>query len=83
MQFWGQAMPNRHPTGWMSETERGLTPQSFRFPQETVDVLDAVAAATGLPKREVVKEAIAEFAARRGIAPRTRSPRRHRSPSQG
>jgi hypothetical protein len=57
-------MANRNPTGWTSPANLALRLVSFRLPQETVDELTAIAAATGLAKRKVVQQAIADFAAK-------------------
>jgi len=40
-------MANRHPTGWMSNSERALTQVAFRLPQQTVDQLKHAAALAG------------------------------------
>jgi Ribbon-helix-helix protein, copG family len=57
-------MANRNPTGWTSPANLALRLVSFRLPQDTVDELTAAAAATGLPKRKVIQQAIADFAAK-------------------
>ena len=57
-------MANRNPTGWTSPANLALRLVSFRLPQETVDELTAAAAATGLAKRKVIQQAIADFAAK-------------------
>jgi hypothetical protein len=73
-------MASRARKGWISPANLALTPQSFRFPQETVDELTAAATASGLSKRQVVKEAIHEYAVARGIKVRRR---RRRAPEPG
>ena len=55
-------MGNRHPTGWMSSSERALTQVAFRLPQETVDLLKEAAARAGISQREALKQAIRDFA---------------------
>ena len=57
-------MANRNPTGWTSPANLALRLVSFRLPQETVDQLTAAAAATGLAKRKMIQQAIADFAAK-------------------
>jgi Ribbon-helix-helix protein, copG family len=55
-------MKNRHPTGWMSSSERALTQVAFRLPQQTVDLLKEAAARAGISQRAALKEAIHDFA---------------------
>jgi len=74
-------MTSRASKGWTSPANLALTPQSFRLPQDTVDLLEATAAATGLSKRRAVKQAIEEFAAKRGIEPRKPSRPVYRVPA--
>ena len=57
-------MANRNPTGWTSPANLALRLVSFRLPHETVDELTAAAAATGLAKRKMIQQAIADFAAK-------------------
>ena len=55
-------MAKRHPTGWMSNSERALTQVAFRLPQQTVDQLKHAAALAGVSQRTALKEAIHDFA---------------------
>jgi metal-responsive CopG/Arc/MetJ family transcriptional regulator len=71
-------MPNRHDTGWTSPANLALTMLSVRLPQESVDELDAASAASGLTKRQLIKQAIHEIAKQhlkqhRGAQPRTKA----------
>jgi hypothetical protein len=66
-------MANRHPTGWMSDSERTLTQIAFRLPQQTVDQLKHAAALAGVSQRTALKEAICDFAEKqRRTSPRSR-----------
>jgi hypothetical protein len=67
-------MTNRHPTGWMSSSERALTQVAFRLPPQTVDLLKEAAARAGISQREALKQAIHDFAEKQWSA----SPRRPR-----
>jgi hypothetical protein len=55
-------MANRHPTGWMSNSERALTQVAFRLPRQIVDQLKHAAALAGVSQRTALKEAIHDFA---------------------
>jgi hypothetical protein len=57
-------MANRNPTGWTSPANLALRLVSFRLPRDTVEELTAAAAATGLAKRKVIQQAIADFVAK-------------------
>jgi predicted DNA binding CopG/RHH family protein len=65
-------MANRHPTGWMSKSERALTQVAFRLPQQTIEQLKEAAARAGISQRTALKEAISDFAAKqqRSMRPR-------------
>jgi DNA-directed RNA polymerase specialized sigma24 family protein len=54
-------MANRHPIGWMSDSERALTQVAFRLPRETVNQLKRAAALAGVSQRTALKEAILDF----------------------
>jgi predicted DNA-binding protein len=69
-------MANRHPTGWMSSSERALTQVAFRLPQQTVDLLKEAAARAGISQREALKEAIHDFAEKQWSAAAGRRQRR-------
>ena len=71
------SMANRHPTGWMSDSERALTQVAFRLPQQTVDQLKEAAACAGISQRTALKEAVHDFAEKqqRSTHPR-RQPRK-------
>jgi hypothetical protein len=74
-------MADRHRNkSRISEANLALTPQSFRFPQETVDEITALAQATGLSKRQVVRRAIRTMAAAHGIEPASRNGSKPLSP---
>jgi hypothetical protein len=69
---------NRHPTGWMSNSERALTQVAFRLPQQTVDQLKHAAALAGVSQRTALKEAICDFAEKqRSTRPRHQPPQQH------
>ncbi len=72
----GTRMGNRHPTGWMSASERELTQVAFRLPQQTVDLLKEVAASAGISQRAALKEAIHDFAEKQWSATAGRRQRR-------
>jgi DNA-binding NarL/FixJ family response regulator len=54
-------MANRHPTGWMSDSERELKQVAFRLPRQTVNQLKQAAALAGVSQRTALKEAILDF----------------------